>query len=95
MYLPRTSSIVLLVAIPFFVAPGWREAASKIGFADALLQAVDLDQAQYETLHDGGVPTDLHPVIEKGFVIDAVGGQQDRQFSDYGIEYYKYVKHSS
>ncbi|NIR59387.1 MAG: hydroxymethylglutaryl-CoA synthase family protein, partial [Gammaproteobacteria bacterium] len=40
-------------AIPIAVAPGWHEAAARIGIARALEDAIDLDRAQYEALHDG------------------------------------------
>ncbi len=77
--------------IPFFVVDGWEDAARKIRFSDALTSAVDLDQQQYEALHDGHVPENLKRVATDEFVIEAVGVEQDRHFSDYGIEYYRYV----
>ncbi len=76
--------------IPFFVADGWREASAKIRFADSLTTAVDLTQAQYEALHDGQSVSGLDYAARREFVISDVGRQQDRQFADYGIEYYRY-----
>ena len=76
-------------AIPLVVAEGWRAAARKIGFADALADAVDLDQAQYEALHDGE-PVDLAPP-RRGFVVDRVGDRYEPGFQDLGIEYYRWT----
>lgn len=77
--------------IPFFVVDGWEDAARKIRFSDALKNAIDLDREQYEALHDGHAPRNLARIAADEFVIDSVGADQDRHFSDYGIEYYRYV----
>lgn len=75
------------------IVPGWQEAAAQIGFAQALEGAVDLEQKDYEILHDGlslPCPT-LEPDHE--IVIDRVGQTTSTGdgFQDKGIEYYKYV----
>ncbi|MEM6992804.1 MAG: hydroxymethylglutaryl-CoA synthase [Myxococcota bacterium] len=77
-------------AIPLQVAPGWRAAAAKLGFAEALEGAIDLDRAQYEALHDAGAEpqTGASP---RGFVVDRVGDRYDPEFQDLGIEYYRWV----
>ena len=76
-------------AIPLTVADGWKAAAGKLGFADALKDPVDLDQAQYEALHDGDpIEVRLRP---RGFVVDRIGDRHDPEFSDLGIEYYRWV----
>ncbi len=77
--------------IPFFMAEGWREAAAKIHFNDAMQFAVDLNREQYEALHDGRRVTGLSYVPNNEFVIDRVGGTDERHFSDLGIEYYKFI----
>jgi len=77
--------------IPFFVADGWREAAAKIDFQSGMDEPVDLTQQQYEALHDGDVPDGLTRRARREFVIDDVGTEQDRHFTDYGIEYYRYT----
>ena len=77
--------------IPFFMADEWREAASKIGFADAMSLSVDLSVEQYHALHDGKRVAGLDYVPRNEFVIDRVGHSNDRHFSDLGIEYYRYV----
>ena len=77
--------------IPFFMADGWREATRKIGFADAMKFAVDLGREQYESLHDGRRVNGLDYVPSNEFVIDRVGGSEERHFSDLGIEYYKFI----
>jgi hydroxymethylglutaryl-CoA synthase len=77
--------------IPFFMAEGWREATKKIQFGDAMNFAVDLSREQYEALHDGRRAKNLNYVPNNEFVIDRVGGSDERHFSDYGIEYYKYI----
>ncbi len=77
--------------IPFFIAEGWREATAKIRFGEAMQFAVDLDQQQYEALHDGRRVTGLDYLPRNEFVIDRVGISDERHFSDLGIEYYKFI----
>ena len=77
--------------IPFFMADDWREAASKIAFADAMSLSVDLSMDQYHALHDGKHVAGLDYVPRNEFVIDRVGQSNDRHFTDLGIEYYRYV----
>jgi hydroxymethylglutaryl-CoA synthase len=77
--------------IPFFMADGWREATAKIQFNAAMQLAVDLNQGQYEALHDGRRVAGLDYLPNNEFVIDRVGVAEDRHFSDMGIEYYKYI----
>jgi hydroxymethylglutaryl-CoA synthase len=77
--------------IPFFMADDWREAASKIAFADAMSLSVDISMEQYHALHDGKNVAGLDYVPRNEFVIDRVGQSDDRHFTDLGIEYYRYV----
>jgi hydroxymethylglutaryl-CoA synthase len=77
--------------IPFFIAEGWREATRRIGFAEAMESAIDLDFDQYVALHDGRRVTGLEYEPSNEFVIDSVGTADERHFSDLGIEYYKYI----
>ncbi len=77
--------------IPFFMAEGWREAASKIKFGDAMSLVVDLGMEQYQALHDGKRVTGLDYIPRNEFVVDRIGRSDDRHFTDLGIEYYRYV----
>jgi hydroxymethylglutaryl-CoA synthase len=77
--------------IPFFMADGWKEATRKIRFADAMQFAVDLTFDQYKALHDGRRASGLDYVPNNEFVIERVGGSDERHFADLGIEYYKYI----
>ena len=77
--------------IPIFMADNWRKAAAKIRFADAMELALDLSREQYEALHDGRRVVGLDYVARNEFVIDHVGIVDERQFSDLGIEYYRYI----
>ena len=77
--------------IPFFMADGWREAAAKIRFADAMKLAIDLDREQYEALHDGRHAGNLDYIARNEFVIERVGHSDERHFADLGIEYYRYI----
>ncbi len=77
--------------IPFFMADGWREATRKIRFGEAMQIAIDLDQQQYEALHDGRRVTGLDYLPRNEFVIDRVGMSDERHFADLGIEYYKFI----
>lgn len=77
--------------IPFFIADDWREATSMIGFADAMRLTVDLNEEQYVALHDGKRISSLDYLRRNEFVIDRVGCNDERQFTDLGIEYYRYI----
>lgn len=77
--------------IPFFVADEWRNASARIGFSDAMRLSIDLDFEQYKALHDGRSAHGLHYIPRNEFVIDHVGQVDERQFTDFGIEYYRYV----
>ena len=77
--------------IPLKITQDWREATSKIGFSRAMEFAIDLTQQQYADLHDGRRVSDLDYIPRDEFVIDRVGHQDQRQFQDLGIEYYRFV----
>lgn len=79
-------------AIPAWLADGWRQTAGRIGFADALAGAVNVDQRQYEALHAGSDDVELPPVEDTGFVVDRVGQGDHEGREDYGIEFYRYTK---
>lgn len=77
--------------IPLVVSSDWREATSKIRFAQSMEFAVDLNARQYENLHDGRRVADLDYLPKDEFIIEKVGRTDQRQFQDLGIEYYRYV----
>ncbi len=76
-------------AIPMQVQPDWQSAASRIGFAAALADAIDLDQSAYESLHEGVGCTPPGQRAAGVFYIDRVGSRS-AHFDDAGIEYYRY-----
>lgn len=77
-------------AIPVQLVEGWEVAAARIGFAQALLGAQDLNQEQYEALHDGHeAGLEYEPAGE--FQIERVGKTYEPAFQDLGVEYYEYV----
>src|SRR5262249_27737565 len=78
--------------VPMRLAAGWRDAAARIGFSAALDEAIDLDQAGYEQLHDTlDVAQPLAPRAAT-FVIDRVGARRaSSSLDDQGIEYYRFV----
>ncbi len=78
-------------ALPMTVCDDWAEAASKIGFGAALGSYQDLDRDQYESLHDTGEAAGLD-APPSGFVVDFVGNNTNPNFSDEGIEYYRFVR---
>ena len=78
--------------IPFFMAENWQEAAKKINFDSAMELTVDLNREQYEMLHKGKNVKGLDYDIQNEFVIDRVGDSNNNNFSDLGIEYYRYIK---
>ncbi len=77
-------------AIPMTVTDEWREGAAKIGFERSLQAYQDLDQSQYESLHDSGEAAGLRDP-DAGFVIESIGSSRNAQFSDEGIEYYCFL----
>ncbi|MAD92112.1 MAG: hydroxymethylglutaryl-CoA synthase [Gammaproteobacteria bacterium] len=77
--------------IPIFMAENWQEAAAKIDFAGAMKSTLDLNCEQYEMLRNGKCIKDLEYVAHNEFVIDCVGKNDDDNFSDFGIEYYRYI----
>ena len=75
-------------AMALRVADGWREAAQRIRFTEALDSPCDLRQDQYEALHAGLPVEDLPPPA--GFRIESIGRRTDAAFQDEGVEYYAY-----
>ena len=77
--------------IPMRVVKGWEEAAARIRFAEALGQApVDLNEADYQSLHDRG---ELERPGERRtgvFHITRIGAREG-QYDDNGLEYYEYI----
>jgi len=78
-------------AIPMLAVPGWEQAASRIRFERALGGAIELDQAQYEALHDGAPIPNLDLTPKNQFAILRVGETYGAGFQDLGVEYYGYV----
>lgn len=76
-------------AIPIRAVPGWQAAAARIAFRPALAGAIDLEQDQYEALHDGR-ETDLQYAPQREFRISRVGELYEPAFQDLGVEYYEY-----
>jgi hydroxymethylglutaryl-CoA synthase len=76
--------------VPAEVAPGWRDAAARIGLERSFAGALDLGQEQYRSLHDGRRPAGLDLAEGDGFAISRVGAMRSGAFQDYGIEYYRY-----
>ncbi len=77
--------------IPMRVVDGWQDQARLISFERCFDGACDLDQSQYECLHDGGYPEQLSIEPRGEFVIDRIGKMECNDFDENGIEYYRYV----
>jgi hydroxymethylglutaryl-CoA synthase len=77
-------------AIPVKLVEAWQEAAAKIGFAKALSYYVDLTDEQYRQLHDDGHAPGLTYDHREEFLVESVGQREERDFIDFGIEYYRY-----
>lgn len=71
--------------------PGWRDAAEKIRFREQCERAVDLTRGQYEALHDGLTVTLPDADRTGSFVVDRIGTSDAPDFSDVGVEYYRYI----
>ncbi|HEY1537209.1 MAG TPA: hypothetical protein VGF76_24480 [Polyangiaceae bacterium] len=78
-------------AIPISPREGFEQAAAHIGLARALGGAIDLNQSQYESLHDRR-ELDLPYAPASEFVIERVGTAYESTFQDLSVEYYEYVK---
>lgn len=77
-------------AIPVKLVEAWQEAAAKIGFAKALSYYVDLTDEQYRQLHDDGHAPGLTYDHREEFLVESIGQREERDFIDFGIEYYRY-----
>lgn len=75
-------------AIPLVVSEEWYEAASRIHVRSALTEAIDLDRAAYEALHDHGRFDGA--VSQPGFYISRTGDVLEPSFADLGVDYYDY-----
>ena len=75
-------------AMALRVAGGWREAARRIRFSEALAPSFDLRRDQYEALHAGLPAENLPPPA--GFRIRSIGKRTDVEFQDEGVEYYAF-----
>ena len=73
------------------LADKWQDAASRIGFMAALEPYQNLTRTQYESLHDTGEAAGLIAPAN-GFLIASVGSSANPNFSDEGIEYYRYLR---
>ena len=78
-------------AMPMMLVDGWEAAARRIGFQKALESYQTLTQSQYESLHDVGDAKGLTD-LEDGFIIDSIGESSNPNFSDEGIEYYRFIR---
>ncbi len=78
-------------AIPLQLREGWEAAARRIGCARALAKAIDLDRAQYESLHDRRELPGITYLPQDEFTIARVGSTYESGFQDLGVEYYEYA----
>lgn len=75
---------------PARVSPTWREAAAKIDIETAFAGAIDLEQGDYEALHDRRMPARKLP-RPTPFAIAGRGRRYDAGWQDAGIEHYEVV----
>lgn len=78
--------------IPFKVCKGWKTAAAKIKFAEAMAFTLDINKKQYLNLHAGKAISGLDYKLNNEFTIDYVGNTAKNNYQDMGIEYHKYTK---
>jgi hydroxymethylglutaryl-CoA synthase len=79
-------------SIPISAVEGYEAPAQRIGMRRALDTAIDLTQAQYESLHDHRELPDMNYEPQSEFVISRVGTAYEPTFQDLGVEYYDYVR---
>ena len=75
--------------IPMQASDSWKEAAAHIGFVAAEQGAMDLQQDQYEHLHDFGFCERLAEPAHLLFALDRIGAEKSGEYQDFGIEYYR------
>lgn len=75
-------------AIPMRAVQGWQDHAKHIRFEECFAGAIDLNEAQYTSLHGGRQPVDLPMHTEGEFFISRVGKDSNTDFEEEGIEYY-------
>jgi hydroxymethylglutaryl-CoA synthase len=78
-------------ALPMRVGAGWRDAAARINFTEALGNPTDLSEAEYLALHEGRTSQVQAAPVHDEFVVDHVGTLDGPDFYDLGIEYYRFV----
>ena len=65
------------------------EIVNKLGLGSEAM--LDLGNLYTAALHDGRRAQSLDYLPQNEFIIDRVGGSDERHFADLGIEYYKYI----
>ena len=78
-------------ALPMRVGAGWRDAAARINFTEALGTPTDLSEAEYLDLHEGRTSHLQAAPAEDEFVVESIGTLDGPEFHDLGIEYYRFV----
>ena len=78
-------------ALPMRVSAGWRDAAARINFAEALGTPTDLSHTEYLALHEGRTSQVKVAPVHDEFVVDRVGTLDGPDFYDLGIEYYRFL----
>jgi hydroxymethylglutaryl-CoA synthase len=77
-------------AIPVKVVAGWQTAVAKIDMASAMAAAIDLSKDEYLALREGRGEACPDFIPKDEFVVDRIGSDNDENFQDKGIEYYRY-----
>lgn len=73
------------------MAPGWREAASRLSLGAALEGARKLDARQYRSLHESGGSIPQSASLSDAFLIEAVGERDDPEWADAGVARYRFA----
>lgn len=79
-------------ALPMRVGSGWREAAARINFEEALGTPSNLTRDEYLALHEGHTSQVAAVDARDEFVVDHIGTADGADFRDLGIEYYRFVE---
>lgn len=77
-------------AMPLRPVEGWQAAAGRIGFEAALADPIDLNQEQYEALHDARIAPGGAAQTGDEFSIVRVGDAYAPGFQDLCVEYYAF-----
>ncbi|MEC9374877.1 MAG: hydroxymethylglutaryl-CoA synthase [Pseudomonadota bacterium] len=78
-------------AIPIHLVDGWQKAAARTKMNNVMKNPINLSEDQYLALRNYEEGLDLNYEPNQEFVIDRIGSENQDDFEDNGIEYYRFI----